>query len=454
VTASEVQTRGAAHTAGASASAAARRFDPAPLIFFAAALLLYVVRLQVPDTYVFDEVYHAYTAGQYAIGNADAYVWNTHATRPHVAYMWNHPPAGVLLIAAGIRVFGDNSFGWRISSALFGALGIAIAYLLALKLTRRRDAAILTAILLLCDQLYFVQSRIGMLDIFGVVFMTCAFYAFHSYLEDPPERAAGSLMRTGLFLGLAVATKWNAAYAAILIGIVVIVRAMIFGFAARRAGGDAVTARAAWRTHAWATPVGLIAIPAFVYFAAYVPFFLTGHTGAQWVELQKQIFYYHSRLRDVHSYQSKWWTWPFTVRPVWYHVTYTPGHAAHIYANGSTLLYWAFLPAVFWICAWWWKEHRASVAVLALGFFGQWLPWMLVPRISFIYHFLPAAVFGTIAVAWVLSELMRMSRWGRAFAVVYVALVALSFVYFYPIRAAVPLTPHQVGQRMWAPTWH
>jgi dolichyl-phosphate-mannose--protein O-mannosyl transferase len=428
--------------------------DLAPGLLFAAALLLYSFRLGVPPTYVFDEVYHAYTAGQYAAGNPDAYVWNTHAPRPGVAYMWNHPPAAVLLITGGIMLFGDNSFGWRIASATFGAIGIVVAYLLALSLTRRRGAALLTALLLLADSLYFVESRIAMLDIFGVVFMSCALLAFLSYLDASPERARGHLMRTGLFMGLGVATKWNAAYPAFLMAVAIAVRALGFGLAARRAPEprDSDAARA-WRAHRWSVPLALAVIPAAVYFAAYVPFFMTGHTLAQWAELQKQILYYHSRLRATHPYQSPWWSWPLTLRPVWYYVSYGQGSAAHIYANGNTPLYWAFLPAVAWTCFRWWRERRSAMLVLAIGFFGQWLPWMLVPRISFIYHFLPSAVIGTIAVAWVLSELGRHGRWGRALAGSYVAVVVLGFVYFFPIRAALPLSVHAVDQRMWLRSW-
>ena len=75
---------------------------------------------------MFDEVYHAYTAGQYVAGNADAYVWNTKPPRAGVSYMWNHPPVGVLMIAGGILLWGDEPFGWRFSSAVFGAIGILL----------------------------------------------------------------------------------------------------------------------------------------------------------------------------------------------------------------------------------------------------------------------------------------------------------------------------------------
>src|SRR5262249_45400505 len=101
----------------------------------------------------------------------------------------------------------------------------------------------------------------------------------------------------------------------------------------------------------------------------------------------------------------------------------------------------------------WWNENRAAAVVLAIGFFGQWLPWMLVPRISFIYHFLPAAVFGCLALAAVTGELLRRPGWTRFVAVGYLALLVANFAYFYPIRTAVPMSPAAVQQRMWFKRW-
>ncbi|MGH7634947.1 MAG: phospholipid carrier-dependent glycosyltransferase, partial [Gemmatimonadaceae bacterium] len=157
-----------------SFSAASSSRYAMPALLFAAALALYLPRLSIPPAYMYDEHYHAYTAAQYVAGNHDAYVWYTRAPRSGVAYTWNHPPLGLLFIAGGIELFGDTPFGWRVSSAVVGAVGIVIPYLLALRLSRDREAAELTGALLLLDGLYFVQSRTSMLDIFLVTFLMAA----------------------------------------------------------------------------------------------------------------------------------------------------------------------------------------------------------------------------------------------------------------------------------------
>jgi dolichyl-phosphate-mannose-protein mannosyltransferase len=422
--------------------------DLIPGLLFAAALALYSIRLAVPNQYIYDEVYHAYTAAEYVRGNPDAYVWDTSAPRPDVAYMWNHPPVGVLMIAGGITLWGNNSFGWRFSSAVFGAAGISLAFALALSLTRRRAIALLASSLLLLDGLYFVQSRTGMLDIFGTVFMIAALLAFYRHLTAEESRAEERwLLVTGLLLGLAIATKWNAAYPAVCIGVIALTRTLT-GVGRASKGRVGRPGRA----------LGLLAfslgvVPAAVYLLAYTPFFLTGHTPSQFVELQRQILYYHSHLRARHPYESSWWQWPLALRPVWYYVAYMQDRIANIYANSNPVLSAAFVPAAAAVAGAWWKERRAGSLILLVGFFGQWLPWALVPRISFAYHFLPATPFGCIALAVALGWLWKRGPAGRAICVAYGGLVAGAFVFFFPIYASIPLTRHALDLRMWIPSW-
>jgi len=416
-----------------------------------AAMLLFAPRLDVPPRYTFDEVYYAYTAGQYAAGNADAYVWDTKAPERGVAYVWNHPPMGVLMISGGILLWGDEPFGWRFSSAVFGAIGILLIYMIAMAMLRDRTMAVLAASLVLVDPLWFVQSRIAMLDIFGAVFSLATLLSLYGFLTSKPDRVAPALMRTGLFLGLAFATKWNAAFLAVFIGAVVLYRSWVNVRSAREVPNE--SARSILGLHLIWVPVSLCLVPAVIYLAAYIPFFATGHDWEQFLELQRQTFAYHSQLKELHTYQSRWWQWPLALRPVWYSVSYTGDTVAHIYANGNALLYWGFLPAVIALSVRLWRESSPALPVLLIGFFGQWLPWALSPRNAFMYYFLPAAPFGAIAVSAAAVLLWRRGGVWRWLVLIYLAALVAYFVFFYPIHAAVPITREAVESRIWFSGW-
>ena len=466
----------------------------APAALAVAALVLFLVRLGEPPGYSFDEVYHAYTAGQYVAGNRDAYVWWTivpEEGKPndYAGYEWTHPPLGKWLIAGGIAVLGDEPAGWRLASAIFGVVGIVLVFLLGLLMTGSRLVGGLAAGLLLVDGLYFVQARTGMVDGFVLVFTLGALLACHATLTAPAGGARRPMALTALLLGLALATKWNAAYAAGLIGMILAGNAARLwwlgretnvarrGSSAVRRGSSAVrrgssvqrkpTRRSthdarptthdpsvAFREYATWLPLTFGVLPAALYLLAYAPFFAVGYGWDQFVELQRQMWHYHSNLQATHAYQSDWWQWPLAAKPVWYNVVWGETERAYTYANVNPVLAWAMVPAVLAV-GWIWARERRFVPLMLLGvgFFGQWLPWALSPRISFAYHFLPAVPWGALAIAVLVAALWRRGSLPRGVAVAYVTLVVAAFAFFYPIYAAVPMTPDRLELRYWFDAW-
>jgi dolichyl-phosphate-mannose--protein O-mannosyl transferase len=422
-----------------------------PWMLAAATAMLLLPRLGTPDRYIFDEVYHAYTAGEYVQGNRDAYRWDTSSPDEHVAYMWNHPPLGVWMIATGISIWGNDSFGWRFSSVIFGALAVVILYLTTRAITGSVGIAMLAACLLMMDGLFFTQSRTGMLDIYGVVFVLCALWSLYAYLTAPPNRIRGPLLLIGCFLGLAIATKWNAGFPALFTGLAVLGRSALR--IRSYFENPSESNRLAVREHLIWVPIALAVCPAAVYLLTYVPFFLAGNGWADFIELQKQIFLYHTGLKDAHPYFSRWWEWPLATRPVWYAVDRVGDLSARIYAGGNPFLYWLLVPAVCWVLWLWRRDKKPAAVVLAIGFFGQWLPWAAVSRIAFAYHFLPAVPFGCMALAVSLARISGKGFAGRVAAAVAVLLILIGFVYFYPLHAHVPLSKVAIQHRMWFTAW-
>src|SRR3989344_8746891 len=87
-------------------------------------LFLRLFRLWFPDTYYFDEVYHAFTAQAYAVGDPRGYEWWNSAPQGF-AYEWLHPPLAKLIQAVSIVLLGDTPFAWRLPGAIFGT-GIGV----------------------------------------------------------------------------------------------------------------------------------------------------------------------------------------------------------------------------------------------------------------------------------------------------------------------------------------
>jgi dolichyl-phosphate-mannose-protein mannosyltransferase len=171
---------------------------------------------------------------------------------------------------------------------------------------------------------------------------------------------------------------------------------------------------------------------------------------------------YHAHLVATHPYASKWWMWPLDLRPVLYYAKYGMQNgvqtSAMIYSLPNPMLLWPGLVGVPFTGYLAWRERNRAYGLVVLAYLLQWLPWAKSPRLAWIYHFyvdIPLiAICNAVAIMWIWNR-FKDSRRSTAIAigVGYLAIVALAFIYFYPILAGVTITSEQRMARMWLPTW-
>ena len=70
--------------------------------------------LSTPAGFVFDEIFYARIACRFVIDTAQCGIDDLVSGA--------HPPLGNWLIGIGIRLFGYNEFGWRVTTAVAGTL--------------------------------------------------------------------------------------------------------------------------------------------------------------------------------------------------------------------------------------------------------------------------------------------------------------------------------------------
>ena len=73
---------------------------------------------------------------------------------------------------------GNNQFAYRFPGVLLGALTAMLIYLLARFLFKRRSVAVIVAILVLTDGMFFANARIAMNDTYVNFFIVAAFTLF------------------------------------------------------------------------------------------------------------------------------------------------------------------------------------------------------------------------------------------------------------------------------------
>ena len=125
---------------------------------------------------------------------------------------------------------GSHAFSWRLPGVIAGALMGVCLYLLARILFRRRLVAGFVAVFVLLEGMLFVQSRIGMNDAYVGLFIVAA-YTLFAAVWTGWWRWRGAFWVAmpviGLLLGLALASKWVAAYAIGALALLLLVRSAL-----------------------------------------------------------------------------------------------------------------------------------------------------------------------------------------------------------------------------------
>lgn len=389
------------------------------LLILLFSLLVRFWRLNYPTNFYFDEVYHAFTAQEMVRSNKAAWEWWN--TPPKgFAYEWTHPPLAKLGMATGIILFGENAFGWRFFGALLGVGCILLVYLLGKELFGQK-VALFASFLFAFDGLPLVMSRIGMNDIYFLFFALLALYLF----------LKGKLLFSGITFGLSLASKWTAVY---LLPIFLFWWAIQLIKLKRKERFNKLNKL---KHLLILYALYFILIPLLIYLVSYLPFFTSGHDLSTWWGLQKQMWWYHTKLSATHPYASPWWSWPIMKTPVWLFVDYAENAIANIYAMGNPIVWWGglvALPFVSWQAI---KKKDKKLGLIVFAYFAFFLPWAISPRIMFIYHYLPSIPFLCLFLGWILWRLWDKRLEIKLGVIGYLVLVVLIFLLFYPRWTAI-----------------
>ena len=423
-------------------------------IFFIIVLTLFSLfirafRLTEPPRYYFDEVYHAVTAKAYADNNRDAYDPFAKAPKEGTAYDWLHPPLAKLIQAGSIKIFGDNPLGWRLPSLIFGTAIIPLTFILAF-LFFGPIAAIFSATIIAFENLTYVMTRITMNDVFVTAFSLSAFIFLVLHLQ---KKRFLYLILCAISLGLAISSKWTGAYAILAVAIYIFFTHL---------GG----------TRGLLKYSLLLIIPALIYLLSYGQFWLQGHSIKQFVDLHKQIWWDQNMHDLEHTYgttalfcvpngtsaKKTWCPWILNSRGVYfsYEQYDSPGgeageKAGYIYALGNPLIFWAGVVAVSFVLGKYLEERKKEYALILLGYFIFWVPWVFTPRLMFLYHYLPSLPFLAISLGISLAAVYKTKF--KYLAVVTLLIFIAAFFYFYPISSGLPIDSESIDKYMWLSTW-
>jgi Gpi18-like mannosyltransferase/predicted membrane-bound dolichyl-phosphate-mannose-protein mannosyltransferase len=376
----------------------------------------------------FDEIYHARTGYEFA-------------NRLPV-YEYTHPPLGKNMIALSIKTLGMTPFAWRLPGTLLGVLMLPLIYAMARQLFNSNNWALFAAVVFAFDFMHFAQTRIATIDTY-VVFFVMAMYLF--MLLYIKRGGTGFLCLCGLCMGLAIAAKWQGVYGALGLPLLFF---PVWYASFKQNKREAVKTLAG--CFAW-----FVFIPLLVYALSYIPFVLaSGGGGLRTIlENQRGMLTYHADVVGTHPFSSHWWEWPFNTRPMWMYVNYvSDGVRQGISSFGNPAVWWMGVAAVVYALASLFKKKDAVPLFLLMAYAAQYLPWVLVSRETYIYHYFPSVPFMVLMIVYFFKSLSaNNTKW----AVAYGSLVFALFALFYPILSGAVVSVSFVEAFLrWLPGWY
>lgn len=412
----------------------------------------------VPSYYngmYFDELYHGRTAYEHL-----------HNLAP---YENSHPPLGKVFIMLGVWAFGMTPFGWRVAGALLGIGMLPILYAFGKRIFKDSNYALVLTTLFAFDFMHFTQTRIATIDVYSVFFILLMYYYMYQYISmnfftDGLKKTLKPLALSGLFFGLGAASKWTSIYAGVGLAILLlgslIARYLEYARVSAQ-GSEAERARVgiywqlAAKTALWCL-LFFVAIPFAIYFASYTPYYiyeagqdatygLNGMMRTFW-KYQTFMYDYHSNLNATHPYQSNWYSWPFTVKPMWYFFNsyISQQKISTMSASGNPAIWWVSTlgaASLLWLRLSKRIAPDRALQVFCVGVLANYLPWVLVPRCTFIYHFFATVPFILMATVYALQKLEQRYRDANFIKWVWIGFALLFFILLYPGISGLPVSP-------------
>ena len=409
----------------------------------------------------FDEIYHART------GYEHAHSLSTYET--------THPPLGKVLMGLCIKAMGMTPFAWRFAGTVTGVLMLPVIYLLALQLLGRTRWAVTAEFLMACDCMHFTQTRIATIDSFPVLFMMLMFlfmvrWMRKDFFRTSMPRLLAELALSGAFMGMAIASKWIGCYGAMGLALLFFSHVLSlyhqYRYAEKNRGTDPDYEQAVLvfpgrmvKTLLFCV-LFFVVIPVVIYTLSYIPY-LSAYGKVQWNaatfqrlwDAQVLMFDYHANLVATHYFASPWYEWPLIIKPMWYYSAPFPaaGKTSSILAFGNPAVWWTGLAGILFILIYSVRRNLMpalrispiredpldrAMPVIVVGFLSAYLPWVLVSRLTFIYHYFASVPFIILAAATGLMYAERHRPKAARIAGFVLCAVALAlFIGFYPLAS-------------------
>lgn len=441
-----------------------------------------------PAELVFDEVYFSQFPAHYFTGEY---------------YFDIHPPLAKLMLAGLASFFGyappsnfdfstiGNKFpeegkGFfyflRFVIALFGVILVGAIYWLSKQIFSSKLVAFLAGLLVIFDNAFLTQSRYILIDVILLAFGVLGLVFFLKSRKQTKNKSKRWLwFWTGLFLSASFSIKWTGLLFAGVVGLVMIYDIIrirdVFNFL--KPFFVMIIVGSVFYLSVFAIHFSVVPFSGKgdVYMSQSFRASLIGSSESKnenivpagflkkFVELNLLMLSSNAGLKATHPYSSEWYSWPLINKPIYYWNggETEDGEIRKIYLIGNPVIWWSSLLVIAYWLIWWLKElimkvfkqkslnqYFLPIGIILVGYIGNLLAYAFVPRIAFLYHYLPSLIFAFVG--WGLFAKKYLYRW-KIIIVLTSILIIAGFIFFAPLSYGTPISTEGLNQRLWFSGW-
>ena len=162
---------------------------------------------------------------------------------------------------------------------------------------------------------------------------------------------------------------------------------------------------------------------------------------------QRSMFSYHSGLTATHMCQSTWYEWPFAAKSVWFYYAADADWISNISTFGNPAVWWTAAVGTIWLSLETLsgrmkkdrREKRIAMWILFAAVAANFLPWTLVPRCTFQYHYFPTLPFVILCTVLLLQHLEENGELTSRAKWIWLAVAAVFFLLLLPACSGIPM---------------
>lgn len=334
--------------------------------------------------------------------------------------------------------FTYNVLGYRWMNCTIGALLPIITSLLVYEIKPSVKIAIISGIFVMLDGLFLTESRYALNNIYLVFFGILSQYLIIKGIKKQKEltRIMGSIA-----LGWCIGTKISGL--GYLGGTFIYIKMSELK--------EEITEEKLIDT--------LITIPALIYLIIWIPHQLLVKSS-DFFKTHILSLKFHREVAEVnHPSNSKWYEWPFLSKPIpfvseqkgeiYRYVLSFPnpliGYGATISTTILAINQWTGKIEIR-------ESYKNLITFCLINYASNWLPWILVKRGIFLYHYMPSYIYGMILLSCMLSILDENFRKVKV-SLIFVVSSIITFLFYKSIYYGLSINYQELSNILLYTKW-